>query len=306
MRHLPVFLDLIGRRAVVLGHGVAAERKAALLERAGAQVRIAAAFEESLLEKCALIIGVNAPDHDLRAASNAAICRGIPVNVVDRPELCSFIMPAIIDRDPVMIAVSTGGAAPVLARLLRQRIERILAPSLGRLAALFAEYTPELRRRLPEPRRRRRVLERLLSGPIADLVAARNEAAARKLLEQQLGHPDADDDLVSGAVFLIESAFGSADLLTLRAHRLLGEADVIVHEPEVSSEILDLGRRDADVISTGRLELPVTELLIRLARDGNKVVRLRNSGRLHQETEALAEAGVFFEVLPRAASANSH
>ena len=129
MRSLAVFLDLAGRAALVVGDGPVIDRKAALLERAGAELRRTAGFDELLLEGCAVAIGADAPEPELEALSAAAQARGIPVNIVDRPALCSFIMPAIVDRSPVIVAIGTGGAAPVLARLVRTRIEAMLPPA---------------------------------------------------------------------------------------------------------------------------------------------------------------------------------
>jgi uroporphyrin-III C-methyltransferase/precorrin-2 dehydrogenase/sirohydrochlorin ferrochelatase len=215
-------------------------------------------------------------------------------------------MPAIVERDPVTIAVSSGGAAPVLARLLRARIEAAIPPAFGRLAALAARFRDELRRRLPNLAERRRVLEHLLTGPAADLVFAGREADAEAEFARALeaGAPQ------QGIVFLVGAGPGAADLLTLRAQRLLGEADVIVHDRLVGDAVLDLARRDAERIYVGKARanhcLPQDEinaLLIRLARDGKRVVRLKGGdpfifGRGGEEAEALAAAGVRCEVVP--------
>ena len=259
-----------------------------------------------MLDGCAVAIGADASDADLLALSEAAKARGVPVNVVDRPELCSFIMPAIIDRDPMTIAVSSGGSAPVLARLLRQRIERLIPSAVGRLAALAAEFTAEIRRRLPDMARRRRVLERLFTGRVAELVLAGEDAAARRHMAAEL----AGDAGCGGAVFLVGAGPGSADLLTLRAHRLLGEADVIMHDRLVGAEILDLARRDAELIDVGKTpgtqcadQATINALLIRLAGEGRMVIRLKGGdpfifGRGGEEAEALTRAGVPFEAVP--------
>ena len=259
-----------------------------------------------MLDGCSVAIGADASDADLLALSEAAKARGVPVNVVDRPELCSFIMPAIIDRDPITIAVSSGGTAPVLARLLRQRIERLIPPAVGRLAALAAEFTAEIRRRLPDMARRRRVLERLFTGRVAELVLAGEEAAARRHMAAEL----AGDAGCGGAVFLVGAGPGSADLLTLRAHRLLGEADVIMHDRLVGTEILGLARREAELIDVGKTpgthctdQATINALLIRLAGEGRMVIRLKGGdpfifGRGGEEAEALTRAGVPFEVVP--------
>src|SRR5579859_1342370 len=239
MRHFPAFLNLAGRQALVIGSGEIAQRKAAVLAAAGALVRMAPSFSDALLQDCVIAIGADAEDAELLALSLAARRQGIPVNVVDRPELCSFIMPAIVDRDPVTIAISTGGTSPVLARLLRQQIERLIAPTIGRLASMVGEVTAEIRRRWPGVSQRRRVLERLLTGRVAELVFAGEEADAREAMRQDISSHESDRETV-GTVFLVGAGPGAADLLTLRAHRLLGEADVVVHDRLVGAEVLAL------------------------------------------------------------------
>ncbi len=236
----------------------------------------------------------------------AANQRGIPVNVVDRPALCSFITPAVVDRAPITVAVSSGGAAPVLARLIRARIEALVPPSWGRLAAIADEFKGEIRRRLPDTALRRRVLERALGGRVADLVATGDDDAARREMTRQIEHGAEP----SGIVYLVGAGPGAADLLTVRAHRLLGEADVIVHDRLIGPDVLDMARRDAERIYVGKARakhcLPqegINDLLVRLAREGKKVVRLKGGdpfvfGRGGEEAEALAAAGVAFEVVP--------
>ncbi len=306
MQHFPIFLDLRGRQALVVGEGEAALRKAEALRQAGAEVRTSALFEPALLEGCALAIGADAPGADLAALSAAAQARGIPVNVVDRPALCSYITPSVIDRAPITIAVSSGGAAPVLARLLRARIEAGIAPAYGRLAALADRFKDEIRRSWPEVTLRRRMLERALGGRVADLMLAGREADAEAEMRRAI-QGEADP---AGIVYLVGAGPGAADLLTLRAQRLLGEADVIVHDRLVSAEVLDMARRDADRIDVGKTQsrhtLPQEEinaLLVRLGTEGRKVVRLKGGdpfvfGRGGEEAEALAASGIAFEVVP--------
>ncbi len=306
MQHFPVFLDLHSRPALLLGAGEAAARKAELLRRGGAVIRQAERFAPELLAGCAIAIGAGAPESELRALADAARAAGIPCNIVDRPDLGSCVMPAIIDRDPLTIAVSSGGVAPVLARLLRARIEAVIPPAFGRLAALGARFRDEIRRRLPDLTERRRVLEGLFAGPAADLALAgrEDEAAAEFARAIDAGAPS------GGIVFLVGAGPGAADLLTLRAQRLLGEADVIVHDRLVGDAVLDLARRDAQRIHVGKARanhcLPqadINDLLIRLAREGRRVVRLKGGdpfifGRGGEEAEALLAAGVRCEVVP--------
>jgi len=289
MRHFPIFLDLRGRRVLLVGAGAAAERKAALLRAAGADILYAPSFDPKHLAGCALALGADAAEADLLALSAAAQAAGIPVNIVDRPALCSCIMPAIVDRDPITVAVSSGGAAPVLARLLRARIEAAVPPAFGRLAALADTFKAEIRARLPDLAARRRVLERLFAGRAADLVFAGREDEARAEFAAAL----AADAPTQGMVFLLASGPGAADLVTLRAQRLLGEADVIVHDATASDAVLDLARRDAEriVVRPGQNS---AALLIELARAGKRVVRLDGAA----DTTALAAASVLFEVVP--------
>ena len=307
MRHFPIFLDLAGRPVYVLGAGDTADRKAAAVADCGALVRRSDFFAESMLDGCVLAIGADAPDEDLQALSGAAQRRGIPVNIVDRTELCSYITPSVIDRDPVTIAVSSGGAAPVLARLLRARIEAIVPPAFGRLAALAGRFQAKIRRRLPDLAARRRMLEQAFSGDVADLVFAGEEEAAATRFAEALN--DANP-VRQGRVFLVGAGPGAADLLTLRAQRLLGEADVIVHDRLVSDEVLAMARRDAERVYVGKAradhcmqQSEINALLVRLAGEGRRVVRLKGGdpfifGRGGEEAEALEAAGIGYEVVP--------
>ncbi|MCU0888997.1 MAG: siroheme synthase CysG, partial [Rubritepida sp.] len=307
MRHFPAFLDLRGRTVLVLGTGEIAERKAEPLAAAGAHIRRAARFDAALLDGIALAVGADAPEAELRALSEQAQARGIPVNIVDRPELCSFITPAIVDRAPITIAISTGGASPVLARMLRQRIEALLPPALGALAALAGRFTAAVRRALPDVAARRRFLERALTGPAAELALAGRVPEAEAAFARELAGADATPP---GMVFLVGAGPGSADLLTLRALRLLGEADVIVHDRLVPEEVLAMARRDAPRIFVGKARAnhcvpqeEINALLLRLAREGKRVVRLKGGdpfvfGRGGEELAACAAAGIPCEVVP--------
>ncbi len=277
----------------MLGHGPVAARKSEALARAGAEIVRAEAFQEGLLDGCALVIGADAPEPALRALSAAAHRAGIPVNVVDRPALCSFISPAIVNRDPIIVAISSGGMAPVLARDIRSRIEALLPPLLGRLAALLASLRTELRATLPDLAARRRAIDRVLAGPAAALALAGNAPAAREAALRDMAA--AQDG--TGMVYLVGAGPGSPDLLTLRAHRLLGEADVIVHDARVSDAVLEMARRDAERVSAAPAD--AAPLLIRLSREGRRIVHLI-PGDPGSETDraALAAAGIAFEIVP--------
>ncbi len=306
IRYFPAFLDLHGRRALVVGGGEVAARKAQALARAGAAVAVEPTFNPASLRGCAVAVGADAPEAELRALAEAAKRAGIPVNVVDRPELCSFITPAIVDRDPITVAVSSAGAAPVLARDVRARIEALLPPTLGRVASLLDALKAELRAAFPELAQRRAVIDRLLAGPPAELALAGRDADARAAALREIAGPRT----AAGMVFLVGAGPGSADLLTLRAHRLLGEADVIVHDRLVSAAVLDMGRRDAERIFVGKQQaehsMPQAEinaLLVRLARAGRKVVRLKGGdplvfGHAAEEAAALEAAGIEYDIVP--------
>lgn len=289
MRFLPIFLDLAGRRALVVGDGPAARRKAALLAAAGAEVLARPAFSPDDLRLCCVAVGADAAEADLQALSAAAQAAGVPVNVVDRPELCSFIMPAIIDRDPVVVAVSTGGAAPVLARLLRARIEAALPPGIGRLAAVVGSAAAELRRRVPDTGKRRRLLEQALAGVAAELAFAGREAEARDALLAAA----AAEVPAPGFVHFV-GAPAEVDLLTLRAQRLLGEADVVLHDQGVPAAVLDAARRDAERLPAAGADTAA------LAAAGARVVRLvAGDPQAACMREAASLLGVAFAVVPR-------
>ncbi|MCC7283025.1 MAG: hypothetical protein IT556_11625 [Acetobacteraceae bacterium] len=269
MRTLPVFLILQGRTVLVLGDGEVARRKAAPIAAAGARIVHATRFDPALLDGCALAIGADAEEAELAALAAAARARNIPVNVVDHPALCTCLMPAIIDRDPVTIAVGTGGAAPLLARLLRARIEAAVPPLFGRLAALVATFNGRLRQSLPDTRLRRRVLERIFTGPAAERVFAGEEAEAAAIIEAEIA-AGADG---GGAVHFVAAGPGDADLVTMRAQRLLGEADVVVHAPDIPSGVLALARRDAPLLCLAE-PADCLAAALREAQDGRKVIRL--------------------------------
>lgn len=187
MTHFPICLDVAGKRCLVVGVGPEAERKTAALRRAGAQVIAAPRFTPADLDGCTLVIAADVPLAVGEAVSRAAKARGILVNVADRPDLCSFIMPAVIERTPVTLAISTGGASPALARRLRETLDAIVPRQLGALAALAGEFRLRMRRGIADPATRRAFWERLLDGPVARLALAGEQDAARRQLEIALG-----------------------------------------------------------------------------------------------------------------------
>lgn len=328
MDFLPIFLRICDQSCLVVGGGETAARKVDLLRQAGGQVTVVAprlcenllalgqtgqircrqaAFAPADLDGCVLAVAATDDPAVNRQVAELCQARAIPVNVVDQPELCGFIMPAIIDRSPVLIALSTGGASPVLARLLRTRLESLIPAAYGRLAALAADFRDRVKRCIPALSRRA-FWEQVLQGPIAELVLSGREGAARaalaELLEQETAPP------ATGEVYLVGAGPGDPDLLTFRALRLMQQADVVLYDRLVNPAILELTRRDAERIYVGkapkRHTLPQEEtnaLLARLARQGKRVLRLKGGdpfifGRGGEEIQTLADEGIPFQVVP--------
>ncbi|MFM8535882.1 MAG: siroheme synthase CysG, partial [Acidimicrobiia bacterium] len=240
---------------------------------------------------------------------------GLPVTLVERPALSSFTMPAIVDRGPITIAISTGGAAPALARKIRAEIERALPAAIGRLARFAEIFRIQVRRTLHEPRARRYFWDRVFDGRVGELALAGDEISARRELIRLLDDARNAPAQAPGMVHLVGAGPGDPDLLTLKAHRLLQRADVVVYDRLVSPDILSMGRRDAEKIYVGKKRAhhcvpqhEINDRLIALARAGKSVVRLKGGdpfvfGRGGEEPDALHAAGVAVEVGPRSTAA---
>ncbi len=327
MRHLPAFFDIAGKVCVVVGGGEVAARKVSLLERAGGCVRvispelvpslsdgvaagrtqhIGSTFSPKHLNGATLAIAAT-DDREVNArVSWEARQRNIPVNVVDDPALCSFQVPAIVDRDPVLVAVSTGGVSPVLARWVRGQIERALPSSLSSLANLAERWRKTVLDRLPSLQVRKRFWEVLFDGPAAQFALEGRDADADRTLSDLLD----TSGPVPGAVHIVGAGPGDPDLLTLRAHRLLQSADVIVYDRLVSNSVLDLARRDAELIYVGKApgahsmaQEDINALLVRLGREGKQVIRLKGGdpfvfGRGGEEMLAIRAAGLSCHIVP--------
>jgi uroporphyrin-III C-methyltransferase / precorrin-2 dehydrogenase / sirohydrochlorin ferrochelatase len=325
MRYFPLFADLHGRRVLVVGGGAVAERKVRLLLEAGAQVLLVAPqvtdwlasnpavevrrerFRPEQFSGAVLVIA--ATDDPAVNAEVAATGRerNVLVNVVDVSELSSFIVPAIVDRSPLVIAVSTGGVAPVLARLVRERLESLIDGSFGQLAALLERWRSRIKASLPEVNARRRFYETVVRGQVAAMVRSQDVRGAERELESTLAGADTPR---RGSVVLVGAGPGDAGLLTLNALRALQEADVILHDRLVSEEVLNLARRDADRICVGKMagghsvaQGRINELMLEQAVLGRRVVRLKGGdpfifGRGGEELEYLQQHGVPFEVVP--------
>ena len=316
MQYLPIFLNVRGRQCLVVGGGHVASRKVELLRQAGAAITVAApslterlgqlantgaiihhsgVFSPELLNDKALVIAACADKSANRWVYEQANRRNIPVNVVDNPELCSFIMPAIVDRSPLMIAISSGGAAPVLARILRERLESLLPANLGRLAAAAGNFRERVKQRLNNLAARRRFWELIFNGPLSERVASVSDIDIEDLLEQQLTQVAKRD--TSGAAYLIATGPGDPDLLTFRALRLMQQSDVILYDQSVADAVLNLTRRDAERISVTEDEAIIK--LIAGVRAGLRVCRLMAGDGLQQPNlNALAQAGIELQIVP--------
>lgn len=245
MRYLPVFLDLAAGPVVLVGSGAAALAKLRLLRAANARVREYRDPDTADLSGAVAVIAAAGGPADEAVAARARALR-IPVNVVDRPELSTFVVPAIVDRGDVVVAIGTGGLAPVLARRLRARIEALLPARIGELAVLMGRYRARLARALPAYAARRRFWERVVDGPIGAALLAGRPLAAEAALARAIADP-AQHANPRSPIVLIGAGLGDPDLLTLRALNALQDADVIFHDG-VSAAILDCARRDAERI----------------------------------------------------------
>lgn len=334
MEHLPIFLDVNGKRTLVVGAGDVAARKARLLVKAGAHPAVvtaaaegergceeieamAARGEVDLLRRPftdadldgRVLVFVATDRQDLQVVvAEASRSAGIPVNVVDNKRLCTFIMPAIVDRDPITVAVSSAGTAPVLARSIREKIEAMLPPNLGRLARFADRFRGAVKANFQSGAARRRFWEGFFSGPVAASILDGDEVRAGERMLEVVNRPDRLDD--RGIVFIVGAGPGNPDLLTLRALRLMQEADVIVHDRLVSAAILDYARRDSDRIDVGKAkgahavsQDAINAILLREARAGRRVVRLKGGdpfifGRGGEERDFLIREGVPVEIVP--------
>lgn len=327
MDYLPLFAAVKDRPVLVIGGGEVAARKITLLRRAGAQVQViaqqlcdeveqrvqqqdivwrAAEFDENLIDNVFLVVAATDDAALNQRVFEAANIRHRLVNVVDNPALCSFIFPSIVDRSPLMVAISSGGGAPVLARVLREKIEALLPTNLGRMAETASYWRQHLQNRLTTPAERRRFWERVFNGRFASLILAGNQAAAEKELERELTQPPRQ----VGEIILVGAGPGDAGLLTLRGLQVIQQADVVFYDHLVTEPIRELVRRDAELICVGKRasehSVPQHEtnrLLVEAAKQGKTVVRLKGGdpfifGRGGEELQAAAEAGIPFQVVP--------
>jgi uroporphyrin-III C-methyltransferase/precorrin-2 dehydrogenase/sirohydrochlorin ferrochelatase len=338
MDHLPIFLNVKGKRTLLVGNGVLAARKAELLLRAGSDLTIVApelgeelsrlaethvfshqanALSAADLVGCVIAFGCSSD-----AAVNQALCElaaaaGIMVNVSDKTESCDFIMPAVVDRSPLVIAISSGGSSPLLVRMLKARFEATIPAAYGRLAEFAGSYRAKIKTLIPNLTRRRRFWEAMVSGPVAEHLFSSQFEQAESLMDSQLQQASvAGDKPPVGEVYLVGTGPGDPDLLTFRALRLMQQADVVLYDRLIGDGILNLVRRDAERIYVGKLkdnhtvaQDEIGNMLIDLARKGKRVLRLKGGdpfifGRGGEEIEALSENGIAFQVIPGVTAAN--
>jgi uroporphyrin-III C-methyltransferase / precorrin-2 dehydrogenase / sirohydrochlorin ferrochelatase len=330
VNYFPVFFDLAAQKVLVVGGGEVALRKVSLLERTGASITVVAPdiapelrqraaagklqlalreFAPGDLDGARLVIVATSRRAVNRWIANLSEARNIPVNVVDDAQASRFIVPAIIDRDPVLVAVSTGGTSPVLARRLRERLEALIPARIGELASWLRGLRRASRQKLRDIDERRRFFETIVDGPAAHRFMAGDKQGAQRIAQQLLAATSAAPR-ASGEVTLVGAGPGDPELLTLKALRALQDADVILHDRLVPGAVLELARRDAARICVGKAagnigstQEEINALLIEQAKQGRRVVRLKGGdpfvfGRGGEELQALAGAQINFTVVP--------
>jgi len=327
---LPLFFSLKQRSVLIVGGGEVALRKARLLTKAGASINVVSPqvrddlkelvksskgllleeqYQSTSLSGVMLVVAATDDQAVNKKVYDDAQAQNLPVNVVDQPDLCSFIFPAIVDRSPVIAAVSSGGSSPVLARLLRAKLETMIPATYGRLATLAEKYRQNVKDQFSQINQRRGFWEKILSGAVADLVFAGKDSEAEKLLQDELSSAEPIQREL-GEVYLVGAGPGDPDLLTFKALRLMQQADVVLFDRLVSQPILDLCRRDAHFVDVGKARsdhtVPqdgINQLLVKYAQKGHRVLRLKGGdpfifGRGGEEIEELSDAGVPFQVVP--------
>jgi uroporphyrin-III C-methyltransferase/precorrin-2 dehydrogenase/sirohydrochlorin ferrochelatase len=336
MQHLPLFADLAHRAVLVVGGGAVAERRVSLLLEARATVTVIAprlsdrlaglaadgrlthvprAFAADSLEPYWLVIAATDDRRVNAEVSAAATAAKRFCNVVDDHELCTFIMPAIVDRAPVTIAIGSSGLSPVLSRWVKGVIETLLPARLGALAELAGRWRHRVHEQLPDATQRRHFWERVVTGVVAEHTFAGRDGDAEQALEAALASFRDDDVARRGEAYLVGAGPGSPDLITIRGRQLLATADVVLYDRLASPELLQYARRDAELICVGKTprrpsisQKQLNRLLVSLVQSGKRVCRLKGGdpfifGRGGEELEALAEAGLKFQVVPGVSAA---
>ncbi len=337
MRYFPAFVDVSGTKIVVVGGGEKAVQKLRLLAKTNADVRVVARqpsagleaiageneftilrqdFDDEIIDGARLVfVAEDDPRHALTVAE-VANRKGVAVNVVDRPALSSFIVPAIVDRDPVMVAIGTEGTAPVLGRDIKAKLESWLPARIGEVARRAAGLRERIGYAVADPLLRRKVWERLLRGRWRKLLLDGREREARAELEHALG-ACRGGAILAGRVSLVGAGPGDADLLTLKAQQRLQEADVLVIDDLVAPQVLEYARRDAKRIHVGKkgygpatCQGRINAILVREAAKGQHVVRLKGGdpfvfGRAVEELTAVRAAGIDVDIVPGVTAAHA-
>ena len=329
MEFLPLFLNIREQHCVIVGGGEVALRKAILLIKAKANLSLVSPlfisqlqdlyeegrckllqeeFVAEQLEGASIVIAATNNKETNAQVAKAADKKNIPVNVVDQPELCSFIMPSIVDRSPVVVAISSSGRSPVLTRKIKELNETLISNREGQLAELLGTFREKVRNKYSDFIERVKFWESLLESEVTELVYSGNEGAAIQLIEDKLKQSDQTEAI--GEVYLVGAGPGDPDLLTLRALRLMHKADVVLYDRLVSQEIMDKLRPDAEKIHVGKAssnhpveQETINEMLVRLARSGKRVLRFKGGdpfifGRGGEEIETLSKANIQFQIVP--------
>ena len=335
MKHLPIFVTIRNKSCVVIGGGLVATRKVNSLLESGANITVvspvitaeikqqivskeivhhAREFVESDLEGAYLVFAATDNREVNRNIGDLAQAQHQLVNIADDPDNCNFVLPSVLDRSPVVIAVSTGGASPVLARQLRMQLEAMIPSACGRLAGITEEYREKVKRFFPKQIQRKQFWENALKGPVSELVYAGQEDSAREQLDEMLAQ--GLDASPMGEVYLVGAGPGDPDLLTFKAVRLMQQADVMVYDRLVSQPILDMANPDAERLYVGKQkddhavpQQDINDLLVQRAKQGKRVLRLKGGdpfifGRGGEEIETLTEHGVPFQVVPAVTAAS--
>ncbi len=334
-KYLPLFHNCEGRHALVVGGGAVAQRRCRTLVEHGFRVHVVSPeildglkdyleqsgntyelipWSDSKLTQPAIVVAATDNTAVNQSVAQAAAQKHIPVNVVNDSDLCDFIFPSIIEREPLSIAVTASGASPVLARLLKNLINGLVPASYGKLAELVGRYRKPVRAAIDDEKKRVAFWEVVLQGPIAEAIFSGKDEEAQALLEHALKDPD--KTIASGEVYLIGAGPGDPGLLTMRAFRLIQQADVVLYDRLVSDEVMALVRPNAEKIYVGKQrddhavpQQEINHLLVEHAKKGKRVARLKGGdpfifGRGGEEIEQLSSEQVPFQVIPGITAAN--
>lgn len=327
MDYLPLFFDLKNRPCLLVGGGTIATRKARLLAKAHAKIFVVApeisaelqqivaasggqvffeTYRQAFIDDKVLVISATDIRHLNEQVASDCNARNLPVNVVDSPDLCTVITPAIVDRNPLIIGISSGGEAPVLARKVRTMLESTIPGGFGRLGQIASQYRDAVKKAFPDGETRRRFWESIIGGPIGEKIIAGDES----VVDEIRAKIDAADCSTSGEVYLVGAGPGDPDLLTFKALRLMQQAEVVLYDRLVSTPILEMVRRDAERIYVGKRrsehameQTQINQLLVDLALQGKRVLRLKGGdpfifGRGGEEIDLLAANHIPFQVVP--------